>query len=96
MKNSVIEPYIKHIIVSEEAGYQKPHQGFFQYAFGICGQKNKDRVIIVGDSLSADIKGGTDFGITTCWYNPSGIIENSGMRIDYEIKDLRELMRVIL
>ena len=56
LKNSAIEPYIKHIIVSEDAGYQKPRHGFFQYAFSVCGQQDKDKVIIVGDSLSADIK----------------------------------------
>lgn len=96
LKSSAIEPYIKHIIVSEDAGYQKPHEGFFQYAFSVCGQLDKDKAIIVGDSLSADIKGGVDFGITTCWYNPAGIVENNGLRSDYEIKDLRELQGLIL
>lgn len=96
LKNSAIKTYIQNIIVSEEAGYQKPHQGFFEYAFNTCGHQDKNSAIIVGDSLSADIKGGIDFGITTCWYNPSGIIENSGMRIDYEIRDLRELIKLIL
>lgn len=62
LKNSAIQPYIKYTIVSEDAGYQKPHHGFFQYAFSACGQQDKDKVIIVGDSLSADIKGGADFG----------------------------------
>ncbi len=83
-------------LASEDAGYQKPHQGFFKYAFSVCGQPDKDKAIIVGDSLSADIKGGADFGITTCWYNPAGIVENNGLKSDYEIKDLRELQRLIL
>lgn len=96
LKNSAIEPYIKHIIVSEDAGYQKPHQGFFEYAFNVCGHQGKDKAIIVGDSLNADIKGGADFGIATCWYNPIGVIESSGLKIDYEIKDLRELQGLIL
>ena len=96
LKSSAVEPYIKHIIVSEDAGYQKPHQGFFQYAFSVCGQQDKDKVIIVGDSLSADIKGGADFGITTCWYNPAGIVEHGHLKYDYEIKDLRELLHLIL
>lgn len=51
LKNSAIKPYIKHIIVSEDAGYQKPHQGFFTYAFDICGQQEKDKVIIIGDNI---------------------------------------------
>ena len=96
LKNSDIEPYISYIIVSEDAGYQKPHQGFFQYALSKCRIEGKENVIIVGDSLSTDIKGGSDFGIDTCWYNPSGIIDNSGMNINYEIKDLSDLVGLIL
>lgn len=96
LKNSLIQPYISNIIVSEDAGYQKPHRGFFQYAFDTCKMQDKKSTIIIGDSLSADIKGGIDFGIATCWYNPTGILENSGMKIDYEIKDLRELKEFII
>lgn len=96
LENSAIAPYIQHLIVSEDAGYQKPHQGFFQYAFDVCGYYDKDRAIIVGDSLSADIKGGADFGVATCWYNPTNHINDTGLRIDYEIKDLRELVKLIL
>lgn len=96
LKNSTIAPYIKHIIVSEDAGYQKPHQGFFKYAFNICGQYDKDKVIIVGDSLNADIKGGIDYGIATCWFNPSAVLNNNEVKIDYEIRNLGELPRIIL
>jgi 2-haloacid dehalogenase len=96
LKNSAIFPYIKHIIVSEDAGYQKPHQGFFQYAFHICGHHDKETAIIVGDSLSADIRGGVDFGIDTCWYNPGKITDRNDLRADHEIHDLRELMKFIL
>ncbi|MGE5654291.1 MAG: YjjG family noncanonical pyrimidine nucleotidase [Bacillota bacterium] len=95
IKGSAIEPYIKHIVVSEEAGYQKPHQGFFEYAMRICGETDKDKVMIVGDSLSADIKGGVDFGITTCWYNPAGAANTDGLRIDHTIRELRELTRLL-
>ena len=96
LRNSLIQPYISHIIVSEDAGYQKPHGGFFQYVFDTCEVHDKKSTIIVGDSLTADIKGGIDFGIATCWYNPSRIIEGSGMKIDYEIEDLREFKDLIL
>lgn len=95
LKNSAIEPYIKHIIVSEDAGYQKPQPGFFTYAFDICGRQEKDKVIIVGDSLSTDIKGGAEFGIDTCWYNPK-CIEDNGLKSDYKITNLEELLKLIL
>ena len=95
LKNSAIKQYINHIIVSEDAGYQKPQQGFFTYALDICRQQEKDKVIIIGDSLSTDIKGGAEFGIHTCWYNP-GRIEDDGMKSDYKITSLNELLNLIL
>jgi len=32
----------------------------------------KEQTVMIGDSLSSDIRGGSNFGIDTCWYNPSG------------------------
>ncbi len=96
LKCSAIAPYIKYIIVSEDAGYNKPHEGFFQYTFDVCGWLDKEKAIIIGDSLNADIKGGADFGITTCWYNPTNVNSGNDIRIDYEIKNLRELPGIVL
>ena len=94
--NSDIAPFIKHIIVSEDTGYQKPHPGFFHYTFDVCGHSDRKAAIIVGDSLSADMKGGENFGIATCWYNPDGTNERNGCCIDYEINNLSELLNIIL
>lgn len=95
LKNSLIQPYISHIIVSEDAGFKKPHNGFFQYAFDTCKMQDKKSTIIIGDSLSADIKGGIDFGIATCWYNPNGI-GTADLKADYEIKHLNDLLKIII
>lgn len=95
LKNSQIQPYISYIIVSEDAGHQKPHNGFFQYAFDACGIQDKKSAIIIGDSLSTDIKGGIDFGIETCWYNPNGI-KAKDLKADYEIEHLNDLIKIIL
>jgi len=96
VKNSSIAPYIKHIVVSDHAGYQKPQQGFFNYAFDMCSHKEKETAIMVGDSLSADMRGGISFGISTCWYNPDGVGREGVQGIDYEIRDLRELINLIV
>lgn len=93
---SSINDYIDCIVVSEEAGYQKPQTGFFQYAFDLCGQRDKSRAIMVGDSLPADIAGGAAFGIATCWYNPGGKVIDPKCRADYQIGRLLELLPIIL
>jgi FMN phosphatase YigB (HAD superfamily) len=46
----------------------------------------------VGDSLISDIQGGNNAGILTCWYNPNGIVNDKGLKIDYEITDLNQIL----
>lgn len=52
--------------------------------------------MIVGDSLSSDIKGGNLSGIACCWYNPEGKKNESGLRIDHEIRNLWEVEGILL
>lgn len=95
LAQSAIRPYIRQIIVSEDAGFAKPHAGFFEYALRLCGQREKSRTIIVGDNLDADIAGGADFGIATCWYNPAGRPNDRCVACDYVIRSLYELPGLI-
>ncbi len=95
LENSGLSPYISRVVVSEDAGFQKPHTGFFEYAFCQCGITDKTSVLMVGDSLTSDIKGGVDFELDTCWYNPNRL-EQSELKIDYEIRQLDELYRIVL
>lgn len=56
---------------------------------------NRERVIIIGDSLTSDITGGNNAGIDTCWFNKRCKENTTDLRIDYEIKDLREVMGIL-
>ena len=49
----------------------KPNAGFFDITFDRIGNPPKEEVLIIGDNLISDIKGGYDFGIDTCWFNQS-------------------------
>ncbi len=59
------------------------------------GEIKKDEMIIIGDSLTSDIRGGNNAGIKCCWYNPKGLPKNADFKIDYEITDLHELKKVL-
>ena len=59
------------------------------------GEIKKDEMIIIGDSLTSDIRGGNNAGIKCCWYNPKGLECSADLRIDYEIKDLQEVTRIL-
>jgi 2-haloacid dehalogenase len=80
------------VVISEEVGYSKPHPGIFDVAFTRMGHPAKDKVLMVGDSLTSDIKGASDYGIDTCWYNPAGAPRPADLSITYEIRTLDELL----
>ncbi|GIO96772.1 noncanonical pyrimidine nucleotidase, YjjG family protein [Paenibacillus lautus] len=83
------------IIVSEDAGSQKPHEGIFDYAFDKLNHPDKKEVLIVGDSLTSDIQGGIRYGIDTCWYNPLRKANPTSIQPKYEIHSLMELHDII-
>ena len=95
LARSTIGHYFPDVIISEEVGAAKPHPQIFDVAFQRMGGPARDRVLIVGDSLSSDIQGGSDYGIHTCWFNPGGRPRPDQLRIDHEIADLCELLDLL-
>lgn len=83
------------VYLSEDLGVEKPNVEFFDKVFADIGPIDKTEVIIVGDSLTSDIKGGNNAGILTCWYNPSKTVCNGDYKIDYEIADLHEIYDIL-
>ena len=79
------------VFLSEQLGAEKPKKEFFDQVFAAIGPVEKSETMIVGDSLTSDIRGGDNAGIVTCWYNPEGIKAPEGYRIDHEIRDLHEV-----
>ena len=51
--------------------------------------------MIVGDSLTSDMRGGNNAGILCCWYNPRHLQNDKGVRIDYEIDNLQLLPEIL-
>lgn len=85
----------EHIIVSEDAGIQKPNPGIFDFAFAKLNLEGSRNALIVGDSLSSDMQGGINAGIDTCWYNPLRKPNLTSVKPTYEIHHLRELLDLI-
>ena len=79
------------VFLSEELGVEKPNKAFFDKVFKEIGDMDRDTVLIVGDSLTSDIRGGNNAGIRTCWYNPGHAVPIEGVHVDYEITDLHEV-----
>ncbi len=92
--DSGIEKYFKGIFVSEMVGHNKPSPEYFYHCFERIEGFQKESAIIVGDSISSDIKGGRAVGIKTCLFNPKKKRVDEGVS-DYEIHALAELIPLL-
>ncbi len=92
--DSGIGRYFDEIFISEEIGYAKPQKAFFDRCFSRIKDFSPGETIIVGDSISSDIKGGINAGILTCHFNPKDKPYND-IKPDYKINKLSELIPLL-
>jgi 2-haloacid dehalogenase len=92
---SSLTRHFEAIVISGIVGAAKPDPAIFDEVFRRMGSPAKSDVLMVGDSLTADIQGGGDYGIDTCWYNPEGHPVPEGMEITHVISDLAELLGIV-
>ena len=90
-----VRPYFEAAFVSEEAGAQKPTPAYFAYVFAHIDGITRENCLLIGDSLSSDIRGANNYGLPCCWYNPRRSPRPDDLRVDYEIADLRELYGIV-
>lgn len=95
LKNSGLAEVLDGAFISDVIGVEKPMKGFFDAVFAEIGDYDKSEIMIIGDSLTSDMKGGEEAGIVTCWYNPKCKFNNSTVMLDYEIHSLREVMEIL-
>ena len=91
LKSAGIARYFESIFISEELGATKPDAAFFDLSVGRVPGFDRSRALIVGDSLTSDIRGGRNAGIRTCWFNPRRLPARADIPADYEIRSLDEL-----
>jgi YjjG family noncanonical pyrimidine nucleotidase len=83
------------IIIAEEIGHSKPHRAYFEHVHQQIGSPDPEEVLVVGDSLSADIDGALKFGYHTCWYNPGGLENTLPHAPQYMITHLEDLRTIL-
>ena len=89
--SSGIAKYMDGIFISQILGANKPDKQFFDICFAEIPDFSLSETVIIGDSLSSDIKGGINAGIITVWFNPKGIENDNDIKPDYTIKELSEV-----
>ena len=91
LERSKLGELMDGVFLSEKLGVEKPNIRFFELVFSEIRPHDLSSVMIVGDSLTSDIRGGMNAGIRTCWYNPEGKPVPDDYRVDYVISDLHGL-----
>jgi len=89
IENSGLMPYFDKIILSEDAGINKPHPDMFTYALKNTNSK-RNQTIMIGDSWDADIVGAHNSRIAQIWLNPAGEAPQ-GFEPTYTVRSLTEI-----
>ena len=90
MTSANLYRFFERVFVSQEIGHNKPSKAYFEACFAQIPGFEREKAMIVGDSLSSDIKGGINAGIRTVWVNPEHK-DSGAFSPDYEIEYLSQL-----
>ena len=94
LANSGLGAMMDGIFISELLGAEKPSPVFFDAVWASIGKRPAEEVLIVGDSLTSDMRGGNNVGIPCCWYNPANKPLPADLHIDYHIQNLRQVLDI--
>lgn len=83
------------VATSEGCGHAKPDPRIFEFAAGHFQRFAKPEAIIIGDRIESDIAGAINFGIDSCWLNPSGLRAGARYIPTFEVSDLGEIGRAL-
>ena len=95
LQSSIFAEWFTDAFISEEAGASKPDAAYYDYVRRQVPGITEVNTLVIGDSLVTDILGANNAGLPCCWFNPNGKPRREGLRIDYEITDLRELLSIV-
>ena len=90
-----IGKYFKELFISQRIGYDKPNPEYFRICFERIPDFKKEETVIIGDSLSSDIKGGILAGIRTVWFNPKGLTAPDELTPDYDVRVLSAIPEIL-
>lgn len=93
LEASHMRDYFHTIILSEDAGANKPSRLFFDYAFKITGA-SPATTLMIGDNLQTDIMGAQGAGLDTLFYNRFPEHEKSQIAT-YSVTRLKDIMQIL-
>lgn len=92
MAQSGLAPYFNQVFISEQLQTQKPDPLFYDKIGQQIAGFSKEKTLMIGDSLTADIQGGNNAGIDTIWYNPHHLENKTQAQSTYEVDSYQALL----
>ena len=92
---SPITKYFEKIFISEVIGAEKPSIEFFDAVERGIDGFDKSRAIVIGDSISSDMKGAHNAKIDSIWFNPDGKEAPRELNITYTVKDFDSILNIL-
>lgn len=88
-------PYTHEVYISEEMGFIKPTEDFYNYIMRDL-QCSSEECLMIGDSIANDMVGAKVIGMDVCYYNAKGKKKPENVLVDYEINRINDLVQILL
>ena len=96
LSHSPFSGLFEPLVISDEVGVAKPDPAIFEILLSRAGITDRTSVLMIGDSLSSDMRGAAAAGIPSCWYNPGGAAVEDGVNPEFTVKNLAEIRDIVL
>ncbi|WP_288529761.1 YjjG family noncanonical pyrimidine nucleotidase [uncultured Secundilactobacillus sp.] len=95
LRESGLVDYFNKVYISEVVGAKKPDPQFFESVAADITHFDKQRALVIGDSLSSDILGAAQFNVDSIWFNPARTVNASDVQPTFEVADLRQIPKIV-
>ena len=95
LKKTGLGRFFEGSFISQELGAQKPARAFFDKVFEALGPVDRKDVVLLGDSLTSDMKGARTAGVTACWFCPDESRPDAPGEYDLRISHLEQFIGVL-
>lgn len=93
LKNSPLMKYIEAVFISEDIGFNKPSREYFDYVLANIDEKDKSKILVIGDSPSSDIAGAKNSGLDACWVNRR--CSDEKLDVKFTVNNVDKLLEIL-
>lgn len=94
LRASRLYEYFDTIILSEDAGVNKPSKAFFDYAFKASGAR-RESTLMIGDNFVTDIQGAQRAGLDVLFFNAHPADFTAPAPVNYEVNRLVDIESIL-